>query len=782
MAITSFINPDRVSAGAQPAERAPTGFLDIVPASFRQFRNEEQSNSAARLTFDERSKNIELVNELLGREIKASDASDYKPQVQKRLPDFPENPFFSDLDGMQSKLDQRQYEDDYIDKAIAELKASDPVKYAAVKTPEEIKEAARQRANLTKEEYDKVIAAAPSRYSRFFGTLIGGLGAAATDPVNIVASALPFGASKSVGILGFMLREAVINAGAEAAIQPYVVDWKQELGREYGFVDAAENVGIAALFGGAVGGVAKGAKPAASWMYNKIGNMKEMPSAGKLASKYLSKVAHLRENTPFVGSKRGEHIKRHKESMDAAVGSVVKGEPVKPEDIKVTETEFQSIDTTIKETDSPIVAGQKDEIARFQDNYVDMLPVLRAAVGRVKTLLSDKENFYNSEATRIKSEIEALLGEKKKRDPSQTRRNINKQVSKLRSDLERIQSEKAKAFIESKEALADLNNQIARKVDTDSKDPLKELKRQRDRILKSISKDPKASNRASLLGSLEDNIKAAKSFVISRSLTRDQMLGYINESKRAIESFANANPAYARPILEYKAALLEQLISLPQTGKQLASIKKEFRRTLKELGSFGDYNPTYVKETLPQQVLNKANKPGNLTSQDFQPEELEMLKSAGIEPNAKQQIRKGPLLDEFARREKLGALQDVRGKENEHITQYNRQADINARQAQVETSRARVADENAATAASARLDEEVLGPAPKAARTAEEIIESLESEANLDATLRNFDDLLASNPNKVITTEDGEITIADLKKLWEAEENYVNHIRECGLE
>ena len=290
MAITSFLNPARQDFGAFPAERPPAGFGDVVTAAFKSFRDNTGSDAAERLTLDERRKNITQAEEILGREIRPEDAEGFKPL---KLPELKPTIYDSSFDGLKQRSDEAVYNAEYVDKAVQALKDADPVRYASIKTKEEVREAARERANQSRTDYEKAMRASDSRFNKFVGSLIGGIGAAATDPINIAASVIPFGQARSVSLLGFIGREALINAGAEAAIQPFVLDWQKELGQEYGFTEAVENVAIAGLFGGTVGAVAKGSKPAASWMFNRMGNLKEVPAQFKDAAKYMSKVAHI---------------------------------------------------------------------------------------------------------------------------------------------------------------------------------------------------------------------------------------------------------------------------------------------------------------------------------------------------------------------------------------------------------------------------------------------------------------------------------------------------------
>lgn len=78
--------------------------------------------------------------------------------------------------------------------------------------------------------------------------ILGGFSAGATDSTNVPYLALGSGGKT---LTSFAFREAVINAGAEAALQPSVAEWYEAIGLPYTIEDFFRNVGYAAV-GGAV--------------------------------------------------------------------------------------------------------------------------------------------------------------------------------------------------------------------------------------------------------------------------------------------------------------------------------------------------------------------------------------------------------------------------------------------------------------------------------------------------------------------------------------------------
>jgi hypothetical protein len=93
---------------------------------------------------------------------------------------------------------------------------------------------------------------------QLIGGLAGGLAASFRDPVQVAGLLLGGGpgtarlAAARIGQVA--LREAALNAGLVAVSQPSVQAWRNQVGLENGVVPALENVGMAALFGGVIGG------------------------------------------------------------------------------------------------------------------------------------------------------------------------------------------------------------------------------------------------------------------------------------------------------------------------------------------------------------------------------------------------------------------------------------------------------------------------------------------------------------------------------------------------
>lgn len=148
---------------------------------------------------------------------------------------------------------------------VDELAQSQPDKASALVFGQSITEQANAIARAARAEVDNARkdVGGVAGFMTEVGGAMAGLG---RDPANfaaLFAGAGPGTASNVLARLGqVFLREGAINAGVEALQQPSVQAWKRELGLQHGLEPALENVGIAFLFGGAIGGGVQGLREA----------------------------------------------------------------------------------------------------------------------------------------------------------------------------------------------------------------------------------------------------------------------------------------------------------------------------------------------------------------------------------------------------------------------------------------------------------------------------------------------------------------------------------------
>ena len=115
---------------------------------------------------------------------------------------------------------------------------------------QEVQEIANENARLQQEEMMAIEELQPG-WKPWIGRMGGRMKAIFEDPVNVYT--LPFGATKGMSISKMLFTDFVVNAGAEAAIQPSVKKWYNDLGLEYDIGDVMAAIGTAGLFGAGFG-------------------------------------------------------------------------------------------------------------------------------------------------------------------------------------------------------------------------------------------------------------------------------------------------------------------------------------------------------------------------------------------------------------------------------------------------------------------------------------------------------------------------------------------------
>ena len=133
--------------------------------------------------------------------------------------------------------------------AVRDWAQFDPVQHAESAAREADENLARLMES--RPGWDKYIA-------MFAGAAVG----STRDPVQLGSMVLGGGPGAARTVMGRILTtaasEAVVNAGAEAVIQPQVQAWREQVGLEHGFEQAMTNVMFAAGLGGVLGAGGRG--------------------------------------------------------------------------------------------------------------------------------------------------------------------------------------------------------------------------------------------------------------------------------------------------------------------------------------------------------------------------------------------------------------------------------------------------------------------------------------------------------------------------------------------
>lgn len=221
-----------------------------------------------------------------------------------------------------------------IDDWILKGRAKEPERYAGIKTSAEIREEARKTVDASENHMNEIMARNPSALSRMTGGFVGGAAATLLDPPNLATLPLGAGAVQS-GLKGFTAARAIlkaaaidgtINAAIEATSQPAIMAWQKELGRRYGFGDAAENVAFAFVGGAGISAALRSlsrgvnyAGSASMDVLNRIATNEKLPASIRNAAGFMSRQAHIDEALPEGMIKTGEDLKVHRDTAQSLV-------------------------------------------------------------------------------------------------------------------------------------------------------------------------------------------------------------------------------------------------------------------------------------------------------------------------------------------------------------------------------------------------------------------------------------------------------------------------------
>ncbi|MCH9730647.1 MAG: hypothetical protein K0U84_13400 [Actinomycetia bacterium] len=299
-------------------EQLPTSFAENFTAARRLMLNEFRTDSEKRNESEALREQFQILRNL-------SDNPAFSPMRAGRLGDMP--------------LDDSQRWDVYdrLTDHVEDLRKQNPD--AGIKTAKELREEINERLRVEREasERTQARAGASGTAGMFAGTMAGVI----TDPVNAVSMTvgLPKALAQSSLTLSRILQTAgfgaAIAGGTEAAIQPFVYQYKKKIDSPYTVGDAALNVMAAAAGGGVFMGGAAVIPPAAraggrglADLYRKAvkrGKVKPTPDA-EAAAKVLEEFAPVVEEAPLRETPAADQA--HLRALDTATEQQAQSQPV----------------------------------------------------------------------------------------------------------------------------------------------------------------------------------------------------------------------------------------------------------------------------------------------------------------------------------------------------------------------------------------------------------------------------------------------------------------------
>jgi hypothetical protein len=161
------------------------------------------------------------------------------------------------------------------------------------------------------------------------GGFAGQMGGSLQDPLNLLT--LPFGATKTAGILKTALQEAGAGALSESLIQPDVQEFRKEAGLDYGAGQAAENIAMSAGGRAAVGVAAKTIAPVLGLAGKKLLSAfdRDVPNPTPeqaMARDMYGRITEINDDSPFDHNDP-DAVVEHNQRAAAAIRAVQTGAP-----------------------------------------------------------------------------------------------------------------------------------------------------------------------------------------------------------------------------------------------------------------------------------------------------------------------------------------------------------------------------------------------------------------------------------------------------------------------
>lgn len=299
-------------------DQLPTGFMENVEAAYDLFRSEDSSDSKTRHWKQQLSERAQAIESFTG--------------------EYPEwhDDIYRGTVGDPEQRDPRIYE------RAQEKLAAVRQKYPEIKSDDELRANIPLAAAEIRQHSESIMA----RADGWGGQMVGTLGAATLDPLNIafMMVTLPAAGSGAINTLAKVARAAKFGAGVglatELAIQPSVFQFKKELGVDYGIDDAAINIAASTIGSGLLMGVGEVAKPIArSGARTAVEAYKKffvrrpdlVTPDTSAAMQVLEEIADVLESNPLTGGAEAQNA--HVQGLAKAVEDLQSGRRVDVADI-----------------------------------------------------------------------------------------------------------------------------------------------------------------------------------------------------------------------------------------------------------------------------------------------------------------------------------------------------------------------------------------------------------------------------------------------------------------
>lgn len=276
--------------------------------------------------------------------------------------------------------------------------------------------------------------------------IAGSLAGFLSDPVNLATITMtgPLGAAKGIGVIGAALKAAgnaaVVGAGTEAIIQPFIYNHRQEIDSPYSVSDAIKNIGFAAAGGGILGGTFGGIS---GYLRKVVQAAQPVAHDAHVATaiEYMQKLEKTLEDgnsrVPFEELKASQ-LKEARTEVSARVDA-----KLLPAEIKSVKAELKVLRKQLKETeptptriddvDESIPADQRKRLVKereMADDAVGIKP-LKKKIAELEARLPNSKAHARAVADLAKIEKGILPDEYQKTLDGISQEQINKDVEFL---------------------------------------------------------------------------------------------------------------------------------------------------------------------------------------------------------------------------------------------------------------------------------------------------------------------------------------------------------------
>jgi hypothetical protein len=451
-------------------EQGDVGFTNVAGAQIDTFMYEDLSNSRERNLDAELWKEVYKVHDLAPEMFGPKSIPQTNPNAPKILQQAWDETAQAENAARLSDWESM------IEPNIEALKSRFPE--SNIRNRDEIDTDIAAQAKVLRDKFEKTYSYADP-YAAFFSTLGGAALASMADPINIMT--LPLGGGKVAGasfIKGMSIvvaRNFGIGFATEAALQPFVYDYKKEIESPYDLQDALFNMAAAGVGNGLLNGLGHGIARG----FDKIVGKQELPDTHETRRlrKDIQALLELQTFADETGAKTVGELEIHLKALNTAMADIEAGRQVDYDSLgKTIEAEYLELFDVevngaratmdyiaqkryeLEQSFDPELHAKQEQLQQFADQKLSQLELKRAqAKADAKTDGKlDQETDLGKVREIQKAEFEKSVGEDTIRQ--------NEEANIANNDLRASRRDEGD-MIALKQQMDDLDKQYSEQVD-----------------------------------------------------------------------------------------------------------------------------------------------------------------------------------------------------------------------------------------------------------------------------------------------------------------------------